>query len=119
MSRPEPGARRIEPHALVRDERHWHTRTSCQNDEVFKVLLLSRMLEIGKQGPIATAPHRYFLDKWMAEGGAQIYVRRELRYSAFKRLGLDTDCPARRPQDQQTVLLNSEALRQESAGMSS
>jgi len=33
-------------------------------------------------------------------------VRRALLYYALRRLGLDTDPAARRPQDQQIVLLN-------------
>jgi hypothetical protein len=35
-------------------------------------------------------------------------VRKALLYYALKRLGLDTDPAARRPQDQQIVLLNRE-----------
>jgi len=37
-------------------------------------------------------------------------VRKALLYYALKRLGLDTDPSARRPQDQQIVLLNSDAV---------
>ena len=37
---------------------------------------------------------------------AKIKVRRALLYYALKRLGLDTEPSARRPQDQQIVLVN-------------
>ena len=46
----------------------------------------------------------------MDEGRAQIAVRRALLFYALKRLGLDTDPAARRPQDQQIVLLNRDEV---------
>src|SRR5690606_18738827 len=49
MSRPEPSARWIEPHALAFDGFRWHARAFCQNDKVFKDFLLSRIVEIGKR----------------------------------------------------------------------
>ena len=48
------------------------------------------------------------MDYGMEDGRAQIPVRRALLFYALKRLGLDTDPAARRPQDQQIVLLNSD-----------
>ena len=42
----------------------------------------------------------------MRSGKAKIPVRKALLYYALKRLGLDTDPTARRPADQQIVLLN-------------
>ena len=144
MSRPEPSARWIEPHALAFDGFRWHARAFCQNDQVFKDFLLSRIVEIGAQGP-ATAdpqadadwhsemvleigPHPGLsptqrraieMDYGMENGRAQIPVRRALLFYALKRLGLDTDPSARRPQDQQIVLLNSEVLRPPAHGGSS
>ena len=44
----------------------------------------------------------------MQDGKAEIKVRRALLYYTLKRLGLDTDPSARKPQDQQIVLLNRE-----------
>jgi len=131
MSRPEPSARWIEPHALAFDGFRWHARAFCQNDQVFKDFLLSRIVEIGKRGPV-TADHQsdtdwhnevvleigphpdlsptqrraIEMDYGMENGRAQIPVRRALLFYALKRLGLDTDPAARRPQDQQIVLLN-------------
>jgi hypothetical protein len=46
------------------------------------------------------------LDYGMENGSVTIPVRRALLYYALKRLGLDTDPSARKPQDQQIVLLN-------------
>ena len=131
MSRPEPSARWIEPHALAFDGFRWHARAFCQNDQVFKDFLLSRIVEIGKQGPVTAdpqsdaewhtevvleiGPHPELsptqrraieMDYGMEEGRVQIPVRHALLFYALKRLGLDTDPAARRPQDQQIVLLN-------------
>ena len=136
MSRPDPSARWIEPHALAFDGFRWHTRAFCQNDKVFKDFLLSRIVEVGHQGPVTADPQAdtdwhnevvleigahpelsptqrqaIEMDYGMEEGKAQIPVRRALLDYALKRLGLDTDLTARRPQDQQIVLLNSEVLR--------
>ena len=143
MSRPEPRARWIEPHALAFDGFRWHARAFCQSDQVFKDFLLSRVVEIGKQGPVTVDPQvdaawysevvleigphpdlsptqrrAIEMDYGMEEGMAQIPVRRALLFYTLKRLGLDTDPAARRPQDQQIVLLNREAIhgRRETAG---
>jgi len=143
MSRPEPSARWIEPHALAFDGFRWHARAFCQSDQVFKDFLLSRVVEIGKQGPVTVDPQvdaawysevvleigphpdlsptqrrAIEMDYGMEEGMAQIPVRRALLFYTLKRLGLDTDPAARRPQDQQIVLLNREAIhgRRETAG---
>jgi hypothetical protein len=135
MSRPEPSARWIEPHALAFDGFRWHARAFCQNDLVFKDFLLSRIVEIGKRGPVTTdqqsdtdwhsevvleiGPHPDLsptqrraieMDYGMEDGRSQIPVRRALLFYALKRLGLDTDPAARRPQDQQILLLNPEVL---------
>ena len=45
------------------------------------------------------------LDYGMSDGRLTIHVRKAMLYYALKRLGLDTDPSARRPQDQQIVLL--------------
>ncbi len=98
---------------------------------MFKDFLLSRIVEIGKLGPVSADPQRdsawhsemvleigphpdlsptqrraIELDYGMKDGRAQIPVRRALLFYALKRLGLDTDPAARRPQDQQIVLVN-------------
>jgi predicted DNA-binding transcriptional regulator YafY len=135
MSRPEPTARWIEPHALAFDGFRWHARAFCQNDGVFKDFLLSRIVDVGERGQLtATAeqdeawnsevvleiwPHPELsdtqrraieMDYGMVDGGVEIVVRKALLFYALKRLGLDTDPAARRPKDQQIVLLNGAKL---------
>ena len=132
MSRSEPTARWIEPHALAFDGFRWHARAFCQNDSVFKDFLLSRIVDVGNQGPAASAavsdiawnsevvleigPHPELsdtqrraigMDYGMHGGKAEIVVRKALLFYALKRLGLDTDPAARRPRDQQIVLLET------------
>lgn len=131
LSRPEPRWRWIAPHAIGFDGFRWHTRAFCQMDEVFKDFLLSRILQArGVKGFESTdvtdadwqelvtleiGPHPELsenqkkviaLDYGMRGGKMKIKVRRALLYYALKRLGLDTDPAARRPKDQQIVLLN-------------
>ncbi len=135
MSRPEPTARWIEPHALAFDGFRWHARAFCQNDGVFKDFLLSRIVEVGEQGPVSSTPvndvawnseivleigphpelsdtqrKAIEMDYGMVDGKAQIVVRKALLFYALKRLGLDTDPNARRPQDQQIVLINKDEI---------
>ena len=133
LSNPEPRWRWIAPHAIAFDGFRWHTRAFCLTDECFKDFLLSRMLEVRGTGEAATsaaedddwqsevtlevAPHPDLsetqarviaLDYGMQDGKAEIKVRRALLYYTLKRLGLDMDPSARKPQDQQIVLLNRE-----------
>ena len=132
LSRPEPSWRWIAPHAIGFDGFRWHTRAFCKTDEVFKDFLLSRILQTRgvsasevtdvadadwqEHGTLEIGPHPGLsenqkkviaLDYGMRGGTAKIKVRRALLYYALKRLGLDTDPDARKPQDQQIVLLNS------------
>ena len=135
MSRPEPTARWIEPHALAFDGFRWHARAFCQNDGVFKDFLLSRIVGVGERGQLTAAaeqdeawnsevvleigPHPELsdtqrraieMDYGMVDGRAEIVVRKALLFYALKRLGLDTDRSARRPQDQQIILINDNGL---------
>lgn len=139
MSSPEPSWRWIEPHAFAHDGFRWHVRAFCLKDEIFKDFLLSRIIE-ARRGPAAIAatssgdqdidwatdvslvigPHPDLspsqqkairLDYGMSEDGlAEIKVKRSMLYYALKRLGLDTDPAARRPQDQQIVLVNRDEV---------
>jgi predicted DNA-binding transcriptional regulator YafY len=135
LSRPEPSWRWIAPHAIGFDGFRWHTRAFCQMDEVFKDFLLSRIistrgveasavtdaadadwqehvtLEIGPHPELSESQKKVIaFDYGMRGGKAKIKVRRALLYYALKRLGLDTDPSARKPQDQQIILLNREAV---------
>ncbi len=131
LSRPEPRWRWIAPHAIGFDGFRCHVRAYCETDLTFKDFLLSRMLETRDTRPSDVAPdndadwHELItleigphpelsdtqrkvvaLDYGMRGNTAKIPVRKALLYYALKRLGLDTDPAARRPQDQQIILLN-------------
>jgi predicted DNA-binding transcriptional regulator YafY len=133
LSRPEPRWRWLAPHAIGFDGFRWHARAYCETDRTFKDFLLSRILETRDTRPsgigadtdedwhefvtIEIGPHPELsetqkkviaLDYGMRGERAKIRVRKALLYYALKRLGLDTDPAARRPQDQQIVLLNQE-----------
>ena len=135
LSRPDPLWRWISPHAFGFDGFRWHARAYCHLDGIFKDFLLSRIvatrltraseinpqsdsdwqqrvtLEIGPHPDLSSAQkHIIELDYGMSSGRAVITVRRAFLYYALRRLGLDTDPSARRPQDQQIVLLNGSAI---------
>lgn len=131
LSNPEPRWRWIAPHAIAFDGFRWHARAFCFDDLVFKDFLLSRILDIRASrasdvlaaddldwhtfATLEIGPHPALsetqakviaLDYGMKGGKAEISVRRALLYYALRRLGLDIDPAARKPQDQQIVLLN-------------
>jgi hypothetical protein len=131
LSRDDPRWRWIAPHAIGFDGFRWHIRAFCAVDRSFKDFLLSRImetrsvrasdsspeddadwneiitLEIGPHPDLSESQKRIIaLDYGMRGGRAQIQVRKALRYYALRRLGLDTPREARRPQDQQIVLLH-------------
>lgn len=136
MSAPESSWRWIEPHAFAHDGFRWHVRAFCQRSGIFKDFVLSRILEHRSAADRRTALSKPSDDvEWQAEvilhikphpdlspaqqtairldygmdatGQAQITVRKSMLYYTLKRLGLDTDVAARRPQDQQIVLVNA------------
>ena len=134
LSSDDPRWRWIAPHAIGFDGYRWHTRAFCELDRSFKDFLLSRImeirslrssdatpeqdsdwnefitLEIGPHPELSESQKRIIgLDYGMRGGRARIRVRKALRYYALRRLGLDTPPEARRPQDQQIVLLNEGA----------
>lgn len=133
LSSPEPRWRWVAPHAIAFDGFRWHVRAWCEDGGVFKDFLLSRILdvratrrtdaasendrdwheeitlEVGPHPDLSEGQKRVIeLDYGMTGGKAEIRVRRAMLYYALKRLGLDTPPEARRPQDQQIVLQNSE-----------
>jgi hypothetical protein len=138
LSNPEPRWRWIAPHAIAFDGFRWHTRAFCLTDETFKDFLLSRILELrgsresdvpaendrdwNTEITLEIGPHPALsetqakviaLDYGMRGGKAKIKVRRALLYYTLRRLGLDTDPGARKPQDQQIVLLNREVIHED------
>ncbi|WP_174502314.1 WYL domain-containing protein [Acidiphilium sp. C61] len=133
LSRPEPRWRWIAPHAIGFDGFRWHARAFCEVDLSFKDFVLSRIIEtratrasdhrpendedwqahvvlqIGPHPDLSETQKKVIgLDYGMHAGHAEIRVRRAFLYYTLKRLGLDTDPSARRPQDQQIVLLNQD-----------
>lgn len=132
MSSPDPEWRWIAPHALAFDGFRWHARSLCAKSGQYRDFVISRIietrqsrstemqvapdtawdeiveLEIGPHPELSSNQKRVIeLDYGMQNGRAVIPVRRALLYYALKRLGLDTDPAARKPQDQQIVLLNA------------
>lgn len=135
MSAPDPEWRWIAPHALAFDGFRWHARSFCEKSAGYRDFVISRIIETRQtraaQKPAASdvawdemvelevGPHPDLspnqrrvieLDYGMENGSVTIPVRRALLYYALKRLGLDTDLAARKPQDQQIVLLNPKVL---------
>lgn len=71
-------------------------------------------LEIGPHPALSETQAKVIaLDYGMRGGKAKIKVRRALLYYALRRLGLHTDPGARKPQDQQIVLLNREVIHED------
>jgi WYL domain len=132
LSRPEPKWRWVTPHAIGFDGFRWHVRAFCLTDETFKDFLLARIIETRGTRPsnvgadadadwhervtLEIGPHPELsdtqkkviaLDYGMRDGRTKICVRKALLYYALRRLGLDTAPSARKPQDQQIILLGS------------
>lgn len=130
MSAPNPEWRWIAPHALAFDGFRWHARSFCEKSGQYRDFVISRILETrqtraAKKPAVSdvawddmveleVGPHPDLspnqrqvieLDYGMENGSVTIPVRRALLYYALKRLGLDTDPAARKPQDQQIILL--------------
>ncbi len=135
MSLPNPEWRWIVPHALAFDGFRWHARSFCEKSGEYRDFVISRIietrhsrsvqlpsaadaawndiveLEIGPHPELSPNQKRVIeLDYGMQNGRVIIPVRRALLYYALKRLGLDTKTSVRKPQDQQIVLINQEAV---------
>ena len=131
----DPRWRWIAPHPSAFLGFRWHIRAFCLSNECFKDFLLSRMikirgpresetsadddrdwhsevtLEVGSHPDLSKTQAKVIaLDYGMRGGKAKIKFRRALLYFALRRLGPDTDPSARRPQDHQIVLVNSEEV---------
>ena len=130
MSKPEPIWRWIAPHALGFDGFRWHARAWCFKDGAFKDFLLSRILKDRARKPadidprtdsdwyrkvdLVVAPHPDLsdvLDHGMTNGSTTLSVRSAMLYYTLRRLGLDIDPAARKPQEQQIVLLKTEPFQ--------
>lgn len=132
LSRPEPCWRWVASHTIGFEGVRLHTRAFCLRDEEFKDVLLSRImqtrgvranevtaatdiawqehitLEIGTTVNYLRAQKKVIaLDYGMSGGKAKIKIRCALLYYALKRLRIDANPGARKPQDQPIVLLNA------------
>lgn len=131
MSSPDPEWRWIAPHALAFDGFRWHARSFCEKSREYRDFVISRVietrqtrsantnvhpdaawseiveLEVGPHPDLTANQKKVIeLDYGMQNGRVMIPVRKAFVYYALKRLGLDTEPSARKPQDQQIVLLN-------------
>jgi hypothetical protein len=136
MSAADPEWRWIAPHALAFDGFRWHTRSFCEKSGEYRDFVISRILEarqtraaktqagsdvaweemveleVGPHPDLSLNQRRVIeLDYGMENESVTIPVRRALLYYALKRLGLDTDPSARKPQDQQIILINMTAAQ--------
>ena len=124
MSSPDPEWRWISPHALAFDGFRWHARSFCEKSGEYRDFVISRIietrqprstqmqttadlaweevveLEVGPHPELSSNQKRVIeLDYGIENGRVVIPVRKALLYYALKRLGLDTDPAARKPQD--------------------
>lgn len=140
MSRTQPAARVIEPHALVHDGFRWHARAWDRETSSFRDFVLGRISAPAPGGTrdadpagdsawntwieLRIAPHPELTpsqasairrDYGIEDGSAVIRVRLALLFYALKRLGLDTAPEARPPSEQQIVLVNREEVLEKAA----
>ncbi|OWJ76650.1 WYL domain-containing protein [Haematobacter genomosp. 1] len=133
--RPDPGWRRITPHAFGHDGFRWHVRGWCHEIGRFKDFLLPRILEIGAacapgaQGAhdrlwhetfdIILVPHPALSpgqqavvakDYDMADGRSVLTVRYAMLFYVMRRLGLLDDAKGRDPRTQHIVAANAPEL---------
>jgi predicted DNA-binding transcriptional regulator YafY len=112
--RPDPTWRWITPHAFANDGMRWHVRAFCHEESKFKDFILSRFLEIGKEGEpgapssqdkgwhesidVILAPNPKFspaqrkiiaMDYGMEKEKLKVPVRKAILYYFKKRLRLD------------------------------
>ena len=130
-TRPEPGWRRISPHAFGSDGLRWHARAFCHIDRKFKDFILSRCVDtrsIDKAGAVAADDKfwmEYFVillgpnprlsgsqqeviarDFSMQNGEVEVSVRRALLYYFSKRLRLDLVHNIDDPQEAPVIVKN-------------
>ena len=130
-TRPEPGWRRISPHAFGSDGLRWHARAFCHIDRKFKDFILPRCVDtrsIDKAGAVAADDKfwmEYFVislcpnprlsgsqqeviarDFSMQNGEVEVSVRRALLYYFSKRLRLDLADNIDDPQDAPVIVKN-------------
>jgi WYL domain len=134
MSRLEPSARVISPHALAHDGFRWHVRAFCHSRSKFLDFVLGRIVEVASSGEVGydasediewkriltlvLAPHPDLaaskrraieLDYGMTDGEGILTCRQALLSYTLKRLGLYGPLSLS-PEAQQIVLKNRSKL---------
>jgi predicted DNA-binding transcriptional regulator YafY len=130
MTRPQPTARTLAPHALAHDGFRWHARAYCHSRKQFRDFVIARMLEVSGFEtaaakpdddlewhtivPLVLGPHPKLseshrraieLDYGMKDGEVEFRCRQAFLFYALRHLRLDLDV-ATRPEAQQIVLKN-------------
>ncbi|HSI49167.1 MAG TPA: WYL domain-containing protein [Ideonella sp.] len=136
MTRPQPTARALSPHALAHDGFRWHARAYCHSRRQFRDFVIARMLEVGGFEPAAAKPeddHEWHtivplilephpklpashkraieLDYGMKDGEVEFRCRQAFLFYALRHLRLDLDI-ASKPEAQQIVLKNLRDVEQ-------
>jgi hypothetical protein len=131
-SRPEPGWRRITPHAFGNDGFRWHARAFCHQSERFKDFLLPRILDVrnlehpglGRQQDVSwneffdiiIAAHPRLTESQKAviskdygfiDGLGTLSVRKAMLFYVLKRLGLRIDAELEDPRAQHIIAINA------------
>ena len=134
MSRPEPYARRLTPHALAHDGQRWHVRAYCHLHQQFRDFVISRILAVESSEPdrprgledrqwhhmvrLVLAPHPELteaqrraieLEYGMVGGSCEFECREALLFYVLRQLRLD-DNPGATAKEQQIVLQNRKEL---------
>ena len=139
FSSPEPGVRRLEPHALVFDGFRWHARARDADENRFRDFVLGRLSNLAVAGPATVAPEddmewntRVALviaphpglaphqrsaiaaDYGMTADRLMLRPRTAVAWYVKRRLGL-VEGHADRPADEQHIVLVSETIEEISA----
>jgi predicted DNA-binding transcriptional regulator YafY len=129
--RPEAIWRRITPHAFGHDGLRWHVRAYCHIDSKFKDFILSRTFKLRNEAEPGSASKQdkiwwtYFtvmlrpnpklskaqqeavaVEHDMAEGRAEVPVRKAMLYYFEKRMRLDLADASTRPQEVPIIIAN-------------
>lgn len=130
MTRTQPSARTLSPHAVAHDGFRWHARAYCHSRKQFRDFVIARMLKVegfdsaaakpeddrewSNIVPLVLAPHPKLseshrraieLDYGMQQGKVEFHCRQAFLFYALRHLRLDAESLAK-PEAQQIVLAN-------------
>jgi WYL domain len=136
MSRPDPIARELSPHALAFDGFRWHVRAYCHLRSAFQDFVIGRLTDVrigdisdvdrsadqpwNEMLTLILAPHpglspggkrAICMEYGMIDGSVQLSCRQALLFYALRRLKLDQVEDPKQAASQQIVLLNREDLQ--------